>query len=213
MRRPEFIARQARRPSGPLGYLVAWIMARETGCDNAHTLDLLDLAAGDRVLEIGCGHGVALQQAVGRIRDVKVTGLDFSDVMVNISRERNSRLVAEGRVKIDYGDSTCLPYGDGAFTKAFSVHTVYFWTGPEQHLSEICRVLIPGGRLVLGFRAGDDADVVAQFPAAVYRFRTTDEIADMVAACGFEHVRSVSNTVCERNLTWVVAEKAGETAA
>ena len=210
MRRPEFIARQARQPSGPFGYIVAWIMARETACDNAHTLDLLGISEGDRILEVGCGHGATLGEVVERASNTRVTGLDFSQVMVNVARERNDRLIAEGRVKIELGDSASLRYGNESFEKVFSVHTLYFWSEPEQHLREICRVLVPGGRLVLGFRSGEDQGTVSQFPSSVYRFRTGDEVAGLAARCGFGGVRIVSENVCDHTMTWLIAEKSGD---
>src|SRR5438552_513133 len=54
-RRPVFIARQGRRPSGLLGQIVARVMAHETARDNAKAIDLLDVQPTDRVLDIGTG--------------------------------------------------------------------------------------------------------------------------------------------------------------
>jgi len=208
MRRPHCIARQARRASGILGYIVAQVMAKETAPENALALDLLDLASGDRILEVGCGHGATLFAAASRACDLKLTGVDHSEVMLRVARRRNRHLVATGRMTLDHGDSACLCYDDGTFTKVFAVHTIYFWPQPEVHLREIQRVLMPGGRFVLGFQSREDTTFSAQFPAAVYHIRPAADVAALVAASGFDQVRTQSRLVNARLMTWVIARKA-----
>ncbi len=208
MRKPLFIARQGRRPSGLLGHVVARVMAKETAPENAETLDLLGLADGDRILEIGCGHGATLFDAAGRTVDLKLTGVDFSDVMLSVARRRNRQFIEAGRVAVDHGDSARLPYRDSTFNKIYSVHTVYFWAQPEAHLREILRVLAPGGQFVLGFRPGDDPAFQAQFPAAIYHIRRLAEIEALAVNCGFDAVRTQSRRFNSRRITWLVAAKA-----
>ena len=62
MRRPEFIARQVRRPSGLLGRVLEHVTASETAGENAMALKLLELQADDQVLEIGFGPGRTLRR-------------------------------------------------------------------------------------------------------------------------------------------------------
>ena len=57
MRRPHFIAEQARHATGLLGRIVAFIMARETWAENQRAIDALDIQPTDHILDIGCGHG------------------------------------------------------------------------------------------------------------------------------------------------------------
>jgi SAM-dependent methyltransferase len=207
MRKPLFIARQGRRPAGLLGHIVARVMARETAIENARTLDLLDLRAGDRVLEVGCGHGHTLSEAANRADGITATGIDFSDVMIRVARRWNRRLIAAERVQIDRGDSAALPYADHAFTKVYAVHTVYFWERATAHLREVFRVLAPGGRFVLGFRPGDDPSFSAQFPSEVYHIRSAGEIEAMVATCGFDAVWTEAGRVKGHVMAWTIARK------
>ncbi|OUR77777.1 hypothetical protein A9Q83_09670 [Alphaproteobacteria bacterium 46_93_T64] len=207
MRKPEFIARQGRRPSGLLGYLVAFIMASETEPENVQTLNLLEMKPNDKILEVGCGHGETLRSAAKRCVNLSVTGIDFSDVMLNVARRRNRKLITSGHVKIDKGDSANLPYLNDGFNKIYSVHTIYFWQNPEIHLQEILRVLTPGGQFVLGFRSGDDAAFAEKFPASIYNLRTAAKIDALLRQCGFRQVRLQKQNISGHIMYWITASK------
>jgi len=186
MRRPEFIARQSGCPSGLLGWLIATVMASETASENDAAIAALDLAPHDRVLELGCGHGRTLALIAAIVTDGLVVGVDLAEDMVRMARRRCAAFVDAGTVEVKQGDGLALPYPDAAFDKALTVHTLYFWRDPLAQLREIRRVLVPGGRLVLGFRSCDDA-TVASFPASVYRFYSVDEILQLLESAGYQH--------------------------
>src|SRR6266702_5097441 len=151
MRKPLFIAKQGRKPSGLLGRIVARVMAKETADENEFALELLQLRPEDAVLEIGCGHGETLAKAAKVVSSGSLCGIDFSPVMHRHATRRHRRLVAEKRIEFLLGSSDRLPFADRSFDKVFAVHTIYFWTTPLDHLAEARRVLKPGGRFVLGF--------------------------------------------------------------
>ena len=75
MRRPKFIARQGRRPSGLLGEIIGRVMAHETAVANGIALDLLE-CSDDQVLEIGFGHGRALAAAAEVVTAGFLAGID-----------------------------------------------------------------------------------------------------------------------------------------
>src|SRR5262249_58444169 len=79
-------------------------------------------------------------------------GIDCSEEMPRMAVRRCRRLTDTGRVRLALADGRHLPYRDQCFGKAYTIHTIYFWTDPEQHFRELCRVLRARGRLVLGFR-------------------------------------------------------------
>jgi SAM-dependent methyltransferase len=188
VRRPEFIARQSRCPSGFLGWVIGKIMSVETASANDAALAALALQPGDRVLEAGFGHGRSVERAAASVTEGFVAGIDASDEMVRMAMRRCRRLIAAGRVRLAVADSASIPYPDGFFDKAYTVHTMYFWDDPERHLRELGRVLRDGGRLVLGFHA-NNAVVGAAFPASVYTFYSTDEVRRLVEQAGFDGVR------------------------
>tara|TARA_R110002074_G_scaffold143733_1_gene290932 strand:- start:2518 stop:3156 length:639 start_codon:yes stop_codon:yes gene_type:complete len=185
MKRPRFIAEQARDAKGPLGRLVAFIMARETFTDNKRAIDALEVRPQDRVLDIGCGHGRSLGVLAARASEGHVTGVDPSALMTKIALERNHKLVKAGRIDVSIGGVEKLPFGDCSFDKAVCVHVVYFWKHLEEALREIVRVIKPGGRLALMLRTSADDVSVRTFPAEVYCFRSVIEVIAALEAAGF----------------------------
>jgi ubiquinone/menaquinone biosynthesis C-methylase UbiE len=183
MHRPAFIARQAARPSGFVGRVLGAIMAKETRALNDEVLRHLAIAPGEHILEIGFGHGRTLERAIAANPETRFAGIDHAEDMVAGMAHRHADLVQAGRLDLKAGDSQALPWPDGAFHGAFAVHTLYFWRRPEQHLSEIRRVLRPGGRFIAGFRERTP-EAEAAFPAEIYRFRSPDEVVTLLNSSG-----------------------------
>jgi SAM-dependent methyltransferase len=188
VRRPHFIAAQSRCPSGWLGWLIGSVMVHETAAANDVVLDALALAPTDRVLDVGCGPGRTVERAALAASRGRVVGLDLSDEMLRLATRRCRHLIDAGRVELRRGDAGALPYAAGSFDKVLSVHTIYFWSDPSAVVGEIHRVLVPGGRLVLGFRSKEDAQFVADFPTSVYRFHSTNDVQGLLFDAGFERI-------------------------
>ena len=87
-------AAQFRRPEGRLGAFAGWIMANRGSNRqrNDWTVELLEIAPGDRVLEFGCGPGLALAAAAARATSGRLVGIDHSSVMIEQARARLSKL-------------------------------------------------------------------------------------------------------------------------
>ena len=122
--------------------------ANESGLFNAHyerpaMIELAGDVQGRRVLDAGCGSG-PLSEAL-RARGALVTGFDSSPAMVELARQRLGE-----DADLQVADiSLPLPFADGAFDDvvvSLVLHYLQDWTAP---LSELRRVLKPGGRLLL----------------------------------------------------------------
>lgn len=102
---------------------------------------MLCVKQGVRFLDAGCGAGGAsvLAAALGS----EVTGLDASDALLAIARERlpQSRFV--------HGDLEQLPFATGHFDAALAANSIIFAEDIRQALRELRRVLKPGGRLAI----------------------------------------------------------------
>jgi ubiquinone/menaquinone biosynthesis C-methylase UbiE len=108
------------------------------------------------VLEIGCGSGAMAAEILRRFPGVRLTATDYDESMVEVA---GRRLASFGpRVEVRRADATALPFPDASFDGALSfvmLHHVVDW---EQAVSELVRVLRPGGRLIgydlMGDRGG-----------------------------------------------------------
>ncbi len=152
----EFVGRQQRCPSGFVGQIIGARMVRQHAAETLWTVSLLEIKPTDSILEIGFGAGRAIELAAAQATNGHITGIDLSQAMVQVTSRRNARAIRAGRVALRCGDATTLPFADGQFDKILSIHTFYFWSGPLHTLSEIFRVLKPGGTVALTLSTGKE---------------------------------------------------------
>lgn len=113
----------------------------------ARSYELLGLAAGSRVVDVGCGTGLAVaEMAAGGARPI---GLDVDARMVEVARSR--------RPDLDFrqADACALPFGDGELAGYRADKVYHALADPARAVAEARRVLAPGGRIVL---VGQDWD-------------------------------------------------------
>lgn len=139
------------RPTGLLGRLGGFIMARTNQQMARRAIDLLAVQPTDHVLEIGFGPGVGIQWLVQAVSSGWVAGIDPSEEMLELATARNAKAVATGRVELRRGSVERLPFEDARFDKALAINSMQVWPDAVAGLREIRRVLKPGGTVVLGF--------------------------------------------------------------
>ena len=124
----------------------------------AEVADRLGLVAGSTVLEVGCGTGVFLREAVDR--GARVFGLDAAEGLVALARRR----VPEADVRV--GDLQFLPYEDDSFDAVAGFNAFQFAADFGDALSEAARVTRPGGKVAIQvWGAPERCDLMAMIAA------------------------------------------------
>jgi SAM-dependent methyltransferase len=151
-------------------------------------IEWLGAQPGEHILDLGCGDGKLTQQLIdaGAI----VTGIDASAEMVAAARARG--------VKADQGSAESLPYPDRAFDAVFSNAALHWVRGQDEMLTQVHRVLRPGGRFVAELGGhGNIAAIRVAFAAVLARhgfaslgdrgnfYPTAEEYRHMLEAHGF----------------------------
>lgn len=145
--------REARRQQAERffdGRASAWDSERNLGVDGARVETALrELIAQDRpasLIDIGTGTGRILQVLAGEIGSG--LGVDLSHDMLAVARANLDRREARN-CQVRHGDMYQLPLPDGSFAAAVLHQVLHFADDPFAALAEACRVLAPGGRLVV----------------------------------------------------------------
>jgi arsenite methyltransferase len=118
----------------------------------------LALSGNERVLDAGCGRGLALIGCAKKLTTGKAVGIDLwvaKDLSNNNPEATRANAAAEGvadRVEVETGDITSLPFPDASFDAVISmtvIHNIPSRDGRDQALRELVRVLKTGGRIAI----------------------------------------------------------------
>src|SRR6266540_1919866 len=112
-------------------------------------VDTLALDPADRVLEVGCGHGVAVSLVCERLTSGRITAIDRSKKMIEMAARRNREHVAAGRAVLKTVALEKADFGDERFDKVFAFNVAPFWHQPKEALGIVRRHLAPDGAVYL----------------------------------------------------------------
>jgi SAM-dependent methyltransferase len=112
-------------------------------------VDVLAPAPADRLLEVGCGHGVAVSLVCDRLGTGSIVGVDRSKKMIDAAEKRNAAHVAARTASFVHAPYERARLPESSFDKVFAFHVAAFWTEPETMLPLTRRLMAPGGRLYL----------------------------------------------------------------
>lgn len=177
------IISQFRRPRGVLGTLAGWIMAGRASNigRNRWTVELLGLAPGANVLEIGCGPGIGLGAVLTTVADCRVTGLDHSELMIRQAARRHAAALAADRLELWQGTLESLPRGR-PFDAVFSCNVLQFVAQRQVFLAEVRSRLRPGGIFATTYQPRGQCATAEEGRAWIGHF------AEDLCAAGFRDV-------------------------
>lgn len=138
-----------RKPQGQEGIQMLCRMNESHSAVTKWALDFVNFQEEDQVLDIGCGGGATLKRISERIRTGHLTGVDYSEVSVKMSRETNGADIRNGKMEILEASVEKLPFEDERFDKIVTVESFYFWPNPTENLKEVLRILKKGGVFLL----------------------------------------------------------------
>lgn len=124
-----------------LGKLYALI--QRNPASNRALFELAEIAPDDRILDVGCGAGGALVLAAEVVGEENVAGADPTSALAGTARRRLPG------ARIEVAPAEALPFDDTSFTLVWTIASHHHWRDSHSGLTEIFRVLEPGGRLLL----------------------------------------------------------------
>lgn len=177
----------ARFPQGEGGKAALTHMNQAHDEGTRWALESLDVADDSQVLDIGCGGGLAMSLLRQKFNGGVVAGVDYSPTAVEETTKFNNSAVKRGDCTVTQGSVSELPFEDSHFDLVTAFETVYFWPELTQDLSEVLRVLRPGGRFLI-FNATDGLTQEHESWAEQIegmRIYTADELSATLRETGF----------------------------
>jgi len=173
------------------------LFARITGSSFEDELRMIsqavNLDAATRVLDLACGPGIYTRPFAQSLSKGRVVGLDLSWPMLRHAR-RKARAAQLDNLDLVRGSALSLPFASGCFDAVSCCGALHLFPDVPRALSEIRRVLAPGGRFAAAvFREGERA---GELRAAAFRRRvfgveafTRDGLERDLGEAGFSSVR------------------------
>jgi ubiquinone/menaquinone biosynthesis C-methylase UbiE len=183
------IAKQFRRPEGFWGRIVAILMKKMNRPFYEKIIQQLNITDNDKILEIGYGHGEAIKLIGKMNKHCKISGIDFSELMVKQALKNNDALVQEGRLDLQYGDFLLYNFGVKKFTKVFCVNVIYFWADLTSNFTKVFEVLEPGGVYAIYMASAEDLMKIQFARTDVFNKYSIDHVKNCLEKVGFKNIK------------------------
>jgi SAM-dependent methyltransferase len=189
---PSEMARLLGRPEGETGRTVADMLNRINAKIIAAVYQRLRLKPKERILEIGFGNGKLVRDLLSYADQLSYAGVDIAETMVTDATAFNADLVAAGRATFQLASAEALPFPDQSFDKVFAVNVIYFWPEPVAALTEIRRMLRPGGVscIASAVSAPDEPSPPFARPEFGFHRRDRETLLALHREAGFCHVEA-----------------------
>jgi arsenite methyltransferase len=187
MQFPKFLLRQLSGPHGWFAPVTAALLNRSNADQIERAIAALDVARQHKVLDIGFGGGRSFPTLLRVCSEGLVAGIDPADAMVRRARRVWSRQIESGRIQIEDGSVSSLPWSDHHFDRVMSVNTVYFWGDLDVAFREVRRVLAPGGAFLISILPAETLEGWG-YARQGFRVAAPDFYAKAFRAVGFGNV-------------------------
>jgi SAM-dependent methyltransferase len=104
-------------------------------------IDFAGIAAGERILDVGCGTGSLTFALLKAANLDEIMAIDYSPVFVAETIRRNT----DPRIKVQQGDACALSFDNGTFNRALALLVLHFVSDAGKAVAEMRRVVQPGG--------------------------------------------------------------------
>src|SRR3954470_13105059 len=104
-------------------------------------IEFSGVADGERILEVGCGTGSLTFTLPTLANPSEIVAIDYSELFVAEALRRN----VDKRISVQRADACSLPFGEAQFDRALSLLVLHFVPEAERAVSEMRRVVRPGG--------------------------------------------------------------------
>ena len=182
------------RPTGPIGRMLYRDATATHGQGWRYCHEKLVLQPQDRLLDVGCGGGTFLSQALETVESA--AGIDHSPDMVALAKENNAAAAAEGRLEVRFGDAAALPWADATFDAVSNLAAFMLADDPEGIVHESARVLKTGGRFVVVTMAKPEHEDlgtrVTRWFMPQARLYEDEELSRLLRDAGFDEVEAYS---------------------
>lgn len=182
-----FIGNQFKKPSGFWGRVISFLMKKGNSKAYELIVDDLEIKSGDKLLEIGYGHGIGITQICTNY-DCNVDGIDFSELMYNEAKKRNAKHIKEGRVRLSFGDYLDFNAEACLYDKIFCLNVIYFWEELNPPFSKIRNELKDGGYFCFFMAHRDDLNRLKFTKDDIFNKYTIDEVIASLKKVGFSDI-------------------------
>lgn len=199
----KYIGRQFGKPTGIAGKFSTLIMNIMNQKQYNAVLRNLKIKESDTILDIGYGNGYLISK-LAKSNHARFWGIDISEDMFKVASRKNQKFIDDGNMKLGLGDITKTDFESDFFDKIYTVNTIYFWPNVDSGLTEIARILKPGG---IFMNVVYSKKFLNSIPYATYGYAkySQDELRELSLRNGFKIVDVV--TIKEKKAYYYMLQK------
>jgi len=184
-------------------------IAPQTEVEGEAFVARMNLTAGTRVLDVGCGTGNQSMPAARR--GARVTGVDLAPNLLEQAREKAHQ--EKLAIELIEGDAEELPFGDGEFDVVVCRFAIHHFAAPEKVIAEMARVCHGDGLVAVEDLIASEQPERAAYYNQFERLRDTShtsalalsELTRMLGAAGLELIRFTSHGYRTPVSQWIKA--------